>query len=241
MTWLSETVQDAKVSAHVRAVLQKSGRVHVPDFLDTEAARAVYDELRQTNWKLLFRGDKTTYEITPDDFDALDDKQRDALMTSLYSDAAHGFQYLYDVYRISDLYESGERRDGALAQVFAALNAPPMLAALRRLTGDDRIEYVDARATRYRAGHFLTAHDDHDAAKHRLFAYVLNLTPQWRADWGGLLMFLAPDGHIAEAFTPSWNALNILRVPQLHAVSMVAPYACGYRYSITGWLRSRHP
>ncbi|MBX9747268.1 MAG: hypothetical protein K2X34_10220, partial [Hyphomonadaceae bacterium] len=49
------------------------------------------------------------------------------------------------------------------------------------------------------------------------------------------------DGHIAEAYTPRWNALNILKVPQPHAVSVVAPFAHGARYSITGWLRAKKP
>lgn len=239
--WLSDSVQDPRVAARVQALLKRAGRVHVPDFLGADAARIVFDDLRQTDWRVLFRGERTTYETTIEDFNALDGARRTALMAALYADASSGFQYLYDVYRISDLYEANERRDGALADVFAALNSRSVLAALRKLTGDDRIAYVDARATRYRVGHFLTTHDDDDASKHRLYAYVLNLTPKWRPDWGGLLMFIAPDGHVAEAFTPSWNALNILKVPQPHAVSMVAPFASANRFSITGWLRSCGP
>jgi Rps23 Pro-64 3,4-dihydroxylase Tpa1-like proline 4-hydroxylase len=33
--------------------------------------------------------------------------------------------------------------------------------------------------------------------------------------------------------------MNIFRVPQLHAVSYVAPFARADRYSITGWLREQ--
>nr|WP_240902836.1 2OG-Fe(II) oxygenase family protein [Caulobacter sp. SLTY] len=96
-------------------------------------------------------------------------------------------------------------------------------------------------ATRYLPGHFLTAHDDAAPGKHRLYAYVLNLTARWRADWGGILMFLDEEDHVAEGYTPSFNALNIFRVPQRHAVSMVAPYAGEPRLSITGWIRSQAP
>lgn len=53
------------------------------------------------------------------------------------------------------------------------------------MTGDDRIVYVDATATRYRTGHFLNTHDDGVGDDGRLFAYVLNLTPVWRPDWAG--------------------------------------------------------
>jgi SM-20-related protein len=66
----------------------------------------------------------------------------------------------------------------------------------------------------------------------------LNLTHQWRADWGGILNFLDADGHVAEGYVPAFNALNLFRVPQRHNVSYVAPFAMNGRYSITGWLRA---
>ena len=68
---------------------------------------------------------------------------------------------------------------------------------------------------------------------------MLNLTPAWRAEWGGVLEFLDADGHVAEGYVPSFNALNLFAVPQLHHVSHIAPFARGPRLSITGWLRTR--
>jgi len=46
---------------------------------------------------------------------------------------------------------------------------------------------------------------------------------------------------VAEAYTPAFNALNIFKVPQPHAVSLVAPFAGGDRLAITGWVRSKGP
>ena len=58
------------------------------------------------------------------------------------------------------------------------------------------------------------------------------------ADWGGLLHFLDPTGQRAvDTFTPVWNSLSLFRVPQMHEVSLVAPWAGSPRYSITGWFR----
>ena len=98
---------------------------------------------------------------------------------------------------------------------------------------------ISGHATAYGPGHFLTAHDDEVAGKKRHAAYVYNLTPTWRIDWGGLLLFHGADGHVARGFTPSFNALNLFAVPQPHSVSMVAPFAANRRYSVTGWLRGR--
>jgi Rps23 Pro-64 3,4-dihydroxylase Tpa1-like proline 4-hydroxylase len=125
-----------------------------------------------------------------------------------------------------------------LARVVAFLNGPEFLSFVRDITGESRIARADAQATRYGPGHFLTIHDDGIAGKNRLAAYVLNMTPKWSPDWGGNLTFLDERGHIGEGYVPTFNALNILKVPQRHYVSCVAPYAAAYRYSVTGWLRS---
>lgn len=225
----------------MRSRLREQGRVHVPGFLSQQTAETIYEAMQTADWRVLCRGQATTYETTIDGFAALDGVSYARLFSGLYDAAATGFQYLYDVFRVSDKVDAGEFHDNPLATIYQQLNSPAGIAALRALAGDERIEYVDARATRYRTGHFLTTHDDSEAGKQRLYGYVLNLTPQWRADWGGLLMFLSPDGHVSEAFTPAWNALNIFSVPQPHAVSLITPYARANRYSITGWLRAKRP
>ena len=48
--------------------------------------------------------------------------------------------------------------------------------------------------------------------------------------------FIDRDGHVAEAYTPTFNALALFRVPTRHAVSMVTPLALNPRYAISGWV-----
>lgn len=116
--------------------------------------------------------------------------------------------------------------------------APPFRDLMRRITGDDAIDYADGQATLYRAGDFLTRHDDRVEGKGRRAAYVLGFTPEWVTDWGSLLAFPDAEGHVAEAYRPAFNALSLFRVPMLHAVTQVSEFAPAGRYSITGWLRA---
>lgn len=238
---LAPQQDDARFATQVRTTLQRAGRVHLPDYFTEKAAQYFFEGCRDANFSIVFQGAQNAYDISATQAASLSVEQKVELANVIHAQASSGFQYLFDSYRISDEVEAGRLTSGPLAEFFAGLNAPEMIARLRAITGDDRIAYLDAQATRYRPGHFLTAHDDYQAGKDRLYAYVINLTPVWRADWGGLLMFLADDGHVAEAFTPRWNALNILKVPQPHAVSVVAPFARGARYSITGWMRASRP
>jgi Rps23 Pro-64 3,4-dihydroxylase Tpa1-like proline 4-hydroxylase len=104
--------------------------------------------------------------------------------------------------------------------------------------GPSDVAFADAQATRYGPGDFLTAHDDAVEGKHRRAAYVFGLSRDWRAEWGGLLLFHEPEGEV-RGYVPQYNALNLFAVPQPHSVSLVAPFAPRERLSVTGWLRAR--
>lgn len=163
------------------------------------------------------------------------------LIALAHEEATEGFQFVFDRLRLGQARAMGLAIPQTLYDLHAAFNAPPWLDFARRLTGDDAIAYVDAQATRYLPGHFLNGHTDEHEGAGRLYAYVLNVSPAWRADWGGLLMFTEPDGQVAETFVPQFDTLNVFRVPAWHTVSMVAPFAGAARYSITGWWRTNPP
>ncbi|GAM99184.1 hypothetical proline hydroxylase [alpha proteobacterium U9-1i] len=227
--------------SRAREALRDHSRVHLANFLPRASALSLCEASARAPWKLLLNHGRQTFQVPFDQLAAMGPEKRDAMFGEVYRNASEHFQYLYECHHIANEYASGAVRVGALAEFYETLNSERGIAALRTLVGDQRIAYVDAIATRYRSGHFLTAHNDEVADEGRLYAYVLNLTPQWRADWGGLLMFLSDEGHIAEAYTPRLGALNIFTVPQVHAVSVVTPFAGAPRCSISGWFRSARP
>jgi SM-20-related protein len=222
----------------IASVYAEAGRVHIAPALGQACAeRALRCLVQETPWQLhLNEGDKPI-NLQGAGFERLPESDRAQFLNRVYASAARGFQYLFNSYPISDAHARREHPELYLMRVFEFLNSAAFLDFARRVTRAPTITYVDAQATLYRPGHFLTRHDDKIARKGRIAAYVLNLTPRWVADWGGILQFIDRDGHIAEGYTPAFNALNIFRVPQPHAVSYVAPFAGAGRYSITGWLR----
>lgn len=216
------------------------GRIHIPRFLAEEGAERLHQALRQReDWCLIINQDEKSFDLDRRSQAELTAEQRDALDAAVYAGARYGFQFRFESIRVPDGEAERAAMDDPLARFASFLSSPEVVGLLRRITGKPEIEFADAQATAYSPGHFLTAHDDEIAGKKRHAAYVFNLTPVWRVDWGGLLLFHGADGHVDQAFTPSFNALNIFAVPQPHSVSMVAPFAANRRYSITGWLRGR--
>ena len=217
-----------------------SGRLHIPAFLDPDCAEAFHRQLRERqDWSLIVNQGERSFDLDRAAQAAMTAEQRAALDEAVHAGARYGFQYRYEAIRVPDETEARAASADPVLAFAAFLSSPSVVEFLRQVTGKTGIDFADAQATAYGPGHFLTAHDDAIEGKNRHAAYVFNLTHNWRADWGGLLLFHGDDGHVERAFTPSFNALNLFAVPQPHSVSLVAPFAANRRYSVTGWLRGR--
>jgi len=215
------------------------GRAHVPGILNPLDAESLALAIAALPFSRSFTVRGTPYDLTPEVLAAMPPGRQAELEAAFVAGARAGFQYRFDAWRLSDVVERGEAAPAPLAELYDWLNAGPFLDFVRALTGDDRPAYVDAQATRYGPGDVLTTHDDDVDGKHRLYAYVLNLTADWRAEWGGLLAFPGSDRHLEAAYVPVFNALNIFRVPKPHLVTQVASFAPRARLSVTGWIRER--
>jgi Rps23 Pro-64 3,4-dihydroxylase Tpa1-like proline 4-hydroxylase len=211
-----------------------AGRVHIPNVLTEASAVRLYRALQQeTPWTLTLN--KGTNFL---DIEKVTPEERSRLARGAFERAHSAFQYIFDNHRLSRNGEPYADPDHHLAKVVEFLNAPHLLAFIREVTGLPAIAWTDAQATLYRPGDFLTVHDDKVGGHNRVAAYVLNMTPGWRPDWGGVLQFIDERGNIAEGYVPTFNALNVFRVPAAHSVSQVALFG-GYRYSVTGWFHVR--
>ena len=191
-------------------------------------------------WRVLNQGADKVFELGPEALAALeaDPPRAQALEEAIRQRARDDFQFVYDTVRTADSHDQRAERGWPVDRLVEALNSDNWLSLFRHITGADAVSLADGQATRYLPGHFLTAHDDAVAGKGRLAAYVLGLTPRWRTEWGGLLMFHRPDGDVGRALMPRFNSITLFAVPSLHSVSSVAPMAGGPRLSVTGWLRT---
>ncbi len=91
----------------------------------------------------------------------------------------------------------------------------------------------------YSAGDFLSTHHDKNKGD---YAFVLNLTFDWKSIWGGALHICgAPTSTAVEV---GYNSLTVLDVSspngQDHYVSMVAPYVSKQRIAVTGWVSQKN-
>jgi Rps23 Pro-64 3,4-dihydroxylase Tpa1-like proline 4-hydroxylase len=219
-----------------RGELARRSRVQVAGWLAPEAAEAAHACLaHEVRWNLAHRTADGPQTVPHAALAALDAAGRDALLADAQALARHDYAFAYDCWHMVSAYKEGREPGLLLHRVLEVMNSPDYLGFARALTGEPRIRRASAQATRYRPGQFLKYHTDIDTREGRLYAYVINLSRRWEADWGGLLQFVDESGAVVDTFLPRFNSLSLFRVPQGHAVSLVAPWAGEERLAITGW------
>jgi Rps23 Pro-64 3,4-dihydroxylase Tpa1-like proline 4-hydroxylase len=222
------------------AAYRRDGWVHIPNFMDGEAAAELHRLLRaRADWRqVLTTASGGAVELDRPTRSALTLDQVRALDEAVYAQARSGFQYRFETLRVPDSRSDREASDDALFAFADWLSGGEARDFLRAVTGHPELGFADAQGTAYAPGDFLTGHDDAIEGKDRRAAYVFGLTPVWRIEWGGLLLFHGADGHVTRGLAPAFNSLNLFTVPTMHSVSEVTRAAPYRRYSITGWLRA---
>lgn len=214
-------------------------RLQIESFLVPEAADALHACLAtEVPWELAYQNAETGASLSKAAFDAMSQSDRNSLMQFIHTTARSKFQFVYNTYMMVQAYREQRDLHLALHRATEFLNSPECLEFVENITGVTGLKYAKAQATRYLPGHFLKWHDDTQADAKREIAYVINLSRDWQAHWGGLLQFMDAEGRVVETFTPRFNTLSLFRVPAAHCVSFVAPFATSARYSITGWFLS---
>lgn len=236
------TINPRLDATELAASFARHGRLQLRDFLAGDAAERLHANLRaREDWRQVFNAGDKVMEIDRAGQASLLPEKRRELDNSIHAAARYGFQYRYETIRVPDDAASRQESDDPVAALVSWLSQGEARDFLRAVTGADDITFADGQATAYSPGDFLTAHDDAVEGKNRRAAYVFGLTPKWRTEWGGLLLFHDGEGNVERGFAPALNTLNLFRVPSLHSVSEVTRAAGFRRYSVTGWLRTGSP
>lgn len=227
---------DLDLPALARAY-EEHGRVRIYGLL-ADGGVQLHDYLEsRRDWIHLISSDDGVIELDPAAKARLGAKRWKEIQAGALERARTGFQYRYQALRVPDDDEF-EGSDDPLTGFARLMQSDAMLDLLRAITGHVGVAFTDGQATAYGHDDFLTCHDDDVAGKNRIAAYVYGLTPGWRLEWGGLLLFHGHADRTAEALVPRFNTLDLFSVPQRHSVSVVTPSAGHRRFAVTGWLRS---
>lgn len=114
------------------------------------------------------------------------------------------------------------------------LSSDEMMNFVGDITGN-RYHLINMFANKYQAGDYLDRHTDKVGP--RDLTYVFNLTKNWKAEFGGLLLMIDQ----GRFYVPGFNKLILFNLPpggRLHCVTEVAQGIEEPRLGITGWMRT---
>jgi hypothetical protein len=209
-------------------------RVRVNQLLPLEQAQALSDYLaEQTSYRHAFVLDGNFGEAPDHELRSLPEEDRNRLIQGVLEQAARGVGFWYERRAINP------DDTGVPGKLIKWLNSEAMLSLMARLTGAENYASAIAQATRFNTGDFLTRHQDVVTEEERRVAFVINLSPQWHPDWGGLLQFFQMDGTPRDAWMPDFNSLSLFDVSHVHSVTCVSPFAPAPRLAVSGWFRLR--
>lgn len=216
----------------------QKGRLQVNNFFTPQTAEYLHQLLIDNkDWYLAYNEGDQYYESVYEEIKALPENIYQKFINSIFSRARHKFQYVFKQYFISQAIQLEEQPGHPLHQVQDFLNSDEYLNFMRSLTQQPDIRYADSYASHYEPGHFLTDHDDTHAKQDRVAACTFSLTKDWHPNWGGHLVFYDEIGNIEQGFMPTFNTLNVFKIPQRHAVQQVTQFAGSDRLSLLSWLQ----
>ena len=222
--------QQAGLTDFANAFAQ-NGAITMNNILPEELAKSLHDEFNHLNWVLQVEDYSHTDQLQ---IPLGQISNRDNLVEVLY-DREHGLD-LNNLFFIRLAVATEDLKSESLIQVREFLNSENFIHSCRVIVGMEDINHAWIEATCYDKGCFLGSHFDDHHPDNRV-AFVLNLTRNWKLDWGGLLLLETSPDRQPVIIPPLWNSLSMFRIPVNHTVTSVAQSATEHRYSITGWLR----
>lgn len=230
--------------SRLRTQYKAHRRLLVRDFLAPEGAAILHHHLSQElDWSLICGIDGEVAELTADFRRQCGPDEERGVLRQVYESAGRQFSFAYENSGFVPESSTERQSDSIVLESFTRfVNSAEFVDFARTVTGVREIASTEVQATAFRGGHFrmFGGGSIEYLGRKRLVA-SLSLTPQWANAWGGKLLFPGFDGHIEHTHTPSFNALSLFDVRELHAISMVAPLPGIARYAVVGWLQTAGP
>lgn len=216
--------------------------VQIPDIFDAPSAEALEQAMRSLPWRIAYQDHTLAITMqTPEQFAQLSNEERDNIIRAMHDRAARGIGFMYYTYPMIQARIENLDPDHPIHALTDFLNSGPFLTLARRIISNAAITKIDAHASYYRPGDYLTMHRDVGQMQERRAAYTLGFSRDWRPDWGRLLLFNDDKQDVTRGLLPRFNTLTVFDGLIPHTVTQVASFAPNQRLTVAGWFRDDPP
>ena len=205
-------------------------RVKIDNFLDANFAEALYAYANiNKDWVLASGIDKVKYEKS----DIPQNNNINQLQIKNVNKAFGDDHFCYHFYR-----KMNEKNMSYFEFALrSTLNSEKFITLINNITNLKITKLNTLFMSKYKNGDFLSPHSDRGNGR---LAFVINLTKNWKPQYGGNLHFMNDERtEIIDTFVAGFNNLTLFYVPEEngipHYVGHVAPNVKYPRIAISGW------
>jgi Rps23 Pro-64 3,4-dihydroxylase Tpa1-like proline 4-hydroxylase len=237
---MSRSLENSRIRAEFAAA--NRGYVYIQDVVPNELAAGMFRGLSAArDWGLKLCMGDNVQGLPPSAYRRSSARERSELAEGCYRRARSGFAFLRE-----EMWHEREHMDksslpsqlevGDIDSIRRFLEGREFLDFCGQVVGAPRLELGDVSYVRYGPGDFYGF--TLGAPPQAEIGFMLDLTPAWELEWGGLLEFMNAWGGIERAYAPRYNALCLHSLHRHYSISCVAPFARQQRYTVCGKLHS---
>ncbi|MDN3202929.1 2OG-Fe(II) oxygenase [Algoriphagus sediminis] len=213
-----------------------NGWVIIEDFLDSKLAENLYQTLaNEVPWEITYLGRLGPVKFPLSQMETLTKRQLNIIEQTIAQGSEKGFQFHYCNYNIQKAIKSKEEVPSSLKRSCELIFNDSFTLFLAQLSGESSINDHNFLASYYPDSGFLMDHNDELKDVNRKLAFVLQLSRNWKSEFGGNLEILDDSGFVKEKLVPKFNSLVVFKVPLNHRVSKVIHKGPEKRLAIHGW------
>jgi Rps23 Pro-64 3,4-dihydroxylase Tpa1-like proline 4-hydroxylase len=235
-----DTIENQEVVNNKRLEFERNKILNIDDFLSQESVDKIYnflDNMHEDWWYSYFNfQNEKNPENKPISFRNFpENNENNNLHHQMTLDTFSKNMFSYSFNRTyQDHYSTCSCQ---LCNFICFLKSPLFISKISDLTGYNLTMINEIFASKYVSGNFLSPHHDLNKGK---IGFTFYLTPNWSAQYGGILHILSDDyKDIVRSYVPKNNCAVLFDIPSQsgipHFVSHVAPGITKKRLAITCW------
>lgn len=235
MTPLVKYINKSLNPIHYSGLFKSMGIVSIPNFLDTTFADKVFHFINQemtAEWWYFTGFYNDNKIILPD---TIENQSKIQEVKEKCQSDFNNDKFSYHFYRTyNDHFPECDCPECTLRMT---ITSPEFTNLISQITGIKLTKNNELFISKYSEGSYLTTHNDNGNGK---IAFVINLTKNWKPQYGGNFCLLKEDRlSIKKIITPTFNSCTIFRIPDNkgipHYVSHVVSGVKYNRYAVSGW------
>lgn len=213
--------------------LGKQGFVELREFFAADDVKGFRNmESRLPPWSITFRDNNATITLTGIQRQSMTDRRWRDKQGKAFELTRLEHQFYHLTRPLLDQEAQDGFPDDPFPQLADTLGTSEFAELISEIAGEPSLKLLSADALLLGFNNFrsrMRYSENGPSAHHFVF---IELTQEWKPDWGGLLQFYTDEGDVSGGLVPRFNSLVVIRSDKDFGISFIPSFVYAQHYSI---------